>query len=352
MHIAIINDTHAGIKNGSDIFLNYQHKFYRDVFFPYLKDEGIKHIIHLGDYYDHRRVVNFKVIQENRKAFLEVLREEGLTMDIIPGNHDCYFKSTNSICSLKELLGHYVDCVNIYMKPIVKNYDGLNIALLPWVAPDTTSDSGDFIQTCDAPILMGHLELAGFKFLANSNIISHGDVPSKFGRFEAVYSGHYHAKQTQGNITYLGTQYELTWSDCNDPKFFHIFDTDTRTIEAIRNPLTIHKKVYYEDTDINELTKDEIEGKYVKVVVVSKKDLFAFDQFMDRIQSFNPLSISVVESFADILDTVEDDSSYALEDTPTLINNYIDAIECIYDKSIIKLMMQQLYTEALETDSI
>ena len=41
---------------------------------------------------------------------------------------------------------------------------------------------------------------------------------------------------------------EFTWSDYGDDKHFHILDTDTREITPVRNPLTIHKKVFYDDT--------------------------------------------------------------------------------------------------------
>ena len=41
MKIAILNDTHCGIRNSSEIFMDYQERFYRDVFFPYLEEHGI-----------------------------------------------------------------------------------------------------------------------------------------------------------------------------------------------------------------------------------------------------------------------------------------------------------------------
>ena len=80
MKIAILNDTHCGIRNSSDIFMEYQEKFYRDVFFPYLNDNGIKRVLHLGDYYDNRKTVNFKCLNHNRKIFLEKLREYGICL--------------------------------------------------------------------------------------------------------------------------------------------------------------------------------------------------------------------------------------------------------------------------------
>ena len=162
MKIAILNDTHCGIRNSSDIFMEYQEKFYRDVFFPYLNDNGIKRVLHLGDYYDNRKTVNFKCLNHNRKIFLEKLREYGITMDIILGNHDTYFKNTNELNSLKELQGHYMNEVNIVDKPTVMNYDGLNIGLLPWIAEDNEEESLEFINNCNASILGAHLELQGF----------------------------------------------------------------------------------------------------------------------------------------------------------------------------------------------
>ena len=70
MKIAILNDTHCGIRNSSDIFMDYQERFYRDVFFPYLIENDIKQILHLGDYYDNRKTINFKALSHNRKIFL------------------------------------------------------------------------------------------------------------------------------------------------------------------------------------------------------------------------------------------------------------------------------------------
>ena len=208
MKIAIINDTHCGMRNSSDIFIQYQEKFYEEVFFPYLKEHGIKQIIHLGDYYDHRKFINFKAQNANRQMFLNVLKEEGIHMDIIPGNHDVFYKNTNELCSLKELLGYYTSNVNIVMKPKVLDYDGCSIALLPWINSENYVDSINFIKTCKASILGAHLELVGFdmmKGLPNA----HGMTTEHFDRFETVLSGHFHTKSSQGNIHYLVLKWNL-----------------------------------------------------------------------------------------------------------------------------------------------
>jgi len=61
MKVAILNDTHAGCRNSSDIFIKYQERFYNEVFFPYMEKHDIKQILHLGDYYDHRKYVTSKL---------------------------------------------------------------------------------------------------------------------------------------------------------------------------------------------------------------------------------------------------------------------------------------------------
>ena len=78
MKICILNDTHCGTRNSSDIFLDNAEKFYSDVLFPYLLEHNIKHIVHLGDYYDNRKFINFRALNRNRNHFLKPLREHGI----------------------------------------------------------------------------------------------------------------------------------------------------------------------------------------------------------------------------------------------------------------------------------
>ena len=61
MKIALLNDTHFGARNDSLIFDDYFHKFYNDIFFPYLKEHNIKTLIHLGDIVDRRKFINYRL---------------------------------------------------------------------------------------------------------------------------------------------------------------------------------------------------------------------------------------------------------------------------------------------------
>jgi DNA repair exonuclease SbcCD nuclease subunit len=352
MQVAIINDTHCGVKNGSDVFLKNAEKFYTDVFFPYLKENNIDSIIHLGDYFEHRKFVNFKALNQNKRVFLDILRERGIHMTIIPGNHDVYYKNTNQLNSLTECLSEYNDCVTIYQEPIDLKVGNTTIGMVPWICPENEDKCLEFLENTKSQIIMGHFELGGFRYMANANIKSHGMDKSKLKRFEAVYSGHYHTKSTQDNVTYLGTQLELTWSDAGDPKFFHIFDTNTREMTPVRNPHTLFEKITYDEENPIQLREEMIVGKYIKIIVTSKKDLFSFDKFLEKVYNFNPHEVKIIETFEEYAGDSVDDEKISTADTQTLLNEYVDATETNLDNDKLKKMLQELYVEAQAYDSI
>lgn len=353
MKIAILNDTHCGIRNSSEIMMDYQEKFYRDVFFPYLQENGIKKILHLGDYYDNRKYINFKALEHNRKIFLEKLREYKIHMDIIPGNHDVYYKNTNNLNSLKELLGHYMEEVRIIEKPMVVDYDGMPMALIPWINPENEEEAVRFINGCKADIVGGHLELEGFEMQAGI-ACPHGMDANLFKRFDLVMSGHFHTKSQNGNIHYLGSQMEFFWSDAHDPKYFHVLDTDTRELTSVQNSVTLFEKVYYDDTGKTPWAVKSpvvtdvryLDNKFVKVIVVNKSDPKLFERFIDRITSRKIHELKIAENFEEFTGGSVEDEKVSLESTEELLYTYIDAVDTSLDKSEIKRMVHELMVEA------
>ena len=346
MKIAILNDTHCGIRNSSEIFLNNAEEFYDNVFFPECEKHGIKQIVHLGDYYDHRKFVNFKALNHNRRVFLDQLRKRGMSMDIILGNHDVYYKNTNELNSLKECLGHYMNEVHIITEPTVMQYDSLKMGLVPWICQDNYDLCMNFIRDCKADWIGSHLELNGFEVMRGLTN-KHGMDPKLFSRFEMVLSGHYHCSSKKDNIWYLGSQMEFFWSDAHDPKYFHILDTETREMTKIRNPHTLFEKILYndEEMDYNNYNKD-LTNKFVKVVVVNKTDPFIFDRFIDNIQNQKIYELKIAENFNEFIGANVEDENMSFEDTAEIVDTYIDAVETDLDKNKIKVEMRQLMTEA------
>ena len=346
MKIAILNDTHCGIRNSSEIFLNNAEQFYNNVFFPECEKHGIKQIVHLGDYYDHRKFVNFKALNHNRRIFLDQIRKRGMSMDIIPGNHDTFYKNTNELNSLKECLGHYMNEVHIIMEPTVMQYDSLKLGLLPWICQDNYDLCMNFVRDCRADWIGSHLELNGFEMMRGLTN-KHGMDPKLFSRFEMVLSGHYHCSSKKDNIWYLGSQMEFFWSDAHDAKYFHILDTETREMTKIRNPHTLFEKILYNDEEIdyNNYNKD-LTNKFVKVIVVNKTDPFIFDRFIDNIQNQKIYELKIAENFNEFIGANVEDENMSFEDTAEIVDTYIDAVDTDLDKNKIKVEMRQLMTEA------
>ena len=350
MKIAILNDTHAGVRGDMVAMADYQGRFYEEVFFPYLVENDIKHIIHLGDYFDRRKYINFSSLKANREHFIKPMLDAGISMDLIIGNHDTYYKNTNDV-NAPDLLLFESDNINIIQEPEVKEYDGLNIAMSPWINSDNYADSVEFLTTCNAPICMGHFEFEGALMMPGMTC-QHGLDHSYVSRFEKVYSGHFHHKTDVENIRYVGSQMQFTWSDYGDEKYFHIFDTDTREMLPVHNPLTMFEKAFYNDTEetFESIANDDYEkyrGKFVKVIVIEKENPYWFDTFLDKLHGVNPLHVSVVDDNKH-MDFFDDEEIENVEDTLTILSKYVEGLEIQGKKKELDKIMKSLYHEALE----
>ena len=353
MKIALLNDTHFGARNDSPAFLEYFMRFYNEQFFPYLEKNNIKTLIHLGDVTDRRKFINFKTAHAFRQKFMKRLWEMKVDTHIIIGNHDTYFKNTNEVNSVSELCTTY-DGVNepwIYTNPKEVELGGCRMLFLPWICDDNYEESIYAIDNSTSEICMGHLEIKGFE-MQKGIVNEQGLEKSQFKRFEKVISGHFHKKSDNGHIYYLGAQYEQTWSDYKDPKGFHIFDTETRELERISNPLRIHKKFIYndKDNDYSKVDLSEFNNTFVKVFVTNKTDEDMFNKVLDGLHNnINAHEIMVIEDLnTDLGASVREDILEQGEDTLTFLGNYIDQADTELDKHKLKKYLKELYLEASE----
>jgi predicted phosphodiesterase len=343
MKIALINDTHFGARNDNPNYAKYFYKFWEEIFFPYLEEHNVKHIIHLGDVLDRRKFVNFKTLSDFNNKFVHRLKD--IHVDIIVGNHDTYYKNTNEINSPQELM----DWGYVYADPTVVERGGMRMLFLPWVTPDNYEKTKMMLEQESADIVLGHLEIEGFE-MHNGIKSMTGLSKNLFRRFEKVLSGHFHKKSDDGHIYYLGSQYEFMWNDYRCVKGFHVFDTETRELERIVNPNTIHEKIFYNDeiNDYKDFDYTQYKDKYIKLIVEKKKDYYLFDKFIDGFyKKTNIHDLKVIEDYTDLdASTVADDIAERSEDTPTLLDNYVNELETDLDKEKLKTLMRSLYVEA------
>ena len=357
MKIAILGDTHFGMRNDSAVFNELARKFYTEVFFPYLEQHGIGMVVQLGDLFDRRKYINFNTLSTAKEYFFDPLREKGISLYALIGNHDIFYRNTLKVNSPQLLLPDYSN-IHVIDKPSVLDVDDFMVDVIPWICEENEKEVAEFINNSKNPMCFGHLELAGFE-MDRGNFCHEGMDAALLSKYERVISGHFHHKSEKGNILYTGVPYQMTWADWNDPKGFHVFDTETREIEFVRNPHEIYVKIGYNDDN---LFFDEVQngdysaftGKYVKVVVEKKSNSFLFETLIEALTKANPIDVSIVEDFTtdmSIIDPNGDGEIDQADDTLAIIDKVVDGMEIDLQKPRLKSILREVYNEALASES-
>lgn len=353
MKVALITDQHFGARNDSTSFLDFYQRFYENVFFPVLDRNNINHVLILGDTFDRRKYVNFYSLDRAKKMFFDELASRNIQVWMLTGNHDTYFKNTNEVNSPELLLAEYT---NIYPinSPKTININGTEICMIPWICAENYEECFKEINDTPSTLCMGHFEIAGFAMYKGME--SHEGLSKEtFKKFESVFSGHYHHRSTDGHITYLGNPYELTWSDYNDPRGFHLFDLNERKLEFIENPYRMFYKLHYNDADktyeeVVDIPIDVYKDGFIKVIVHNKTNPYWFDLVIEKLEKLGVSGIQVVDDNLNL--NLEDDEEIVnqAEDMITMLNKYVDSIETNVDKKDVYKLMNTLYNEALSVE--
>jgi hypothetical protein len=344
MKVAIITDQHFGARKNSKLFHDYFLKFYNDIFFPTLVEQGITTVIDMGDTFDSRKGIDFSALSWAKNNYYDRLQEMGVTVHTIVGNHTAYYKNTNEVNAVDLLLREY-DNVTVYSKPTEVLLDKLKVLFIPWINQENENETLKLIKKTTSKCAMGHLELQGFR-VSKQIIMEHGLESKLFEKFKRVYSGHYHTRSSNGTVFYLGNPYEMFWTDVGDSRGFHIFDTETLDHIPVNNPYRLFYNIYYEDTDHQTFDTREYENKIVKVIVRKKSDIKKFEKFIDKLYRSNVSELKVVENFA--TQDIEEFEAFESEDTLSVLNRYIEESEIDLDKSLVQRLIQEVYQEACE----
>lgn len=344
MKIAIITDQHFGARKNSKLFHDFFLKFYNEVFFPTLEKEGITTVIDMGDTFDSRKGIDFSALAWAKNNYYDRLQKMGVNVHTIVGNHTAYYKNTNDVNAVDLLLREYQN-VKVYSKPTEVKFDSLNVLFVPWINQENEELTYKTLKNTSSPVVMGHLELTGF-YANRIHLMEHGADRSPYKKFKKVFSGHYHHRSSEENIHYLGNPYEIYWSDLEETRGFHIFDTETIETIPVNNPFKMFYRLYYEDTAHQTLNASLYENKIVKVIVRKKSDPNNFEKYVDKIISSGAADVKIVENFA--INENEDFEVEQSEDTLTILSRYLDESETDIDKNAVKDIIKNIYQEACE----
>ena len=343
MKVLLITDQHFGVRNDSLTYVEYYRKFYNTVVVPFIKKFNIKNVVCLGDTFDRRKSINFNSLEAAKEMWFQPLANMGVKMTMLVGNHDIYYKNTLRVNAPSLLLGEYAN-IQIIDSPTEFDLDGLSVLGIPWICDETRSRTYELLEKSVSPICMGHLEFNGFESHPG-HVMEHGIDMNPFSKFDKVLSGHYHSKSNKGNVYYLGNPYELYWNDYQSRRGFHVLDTETLELQFYRNPYTMFEKIYYRDAT-EWVDVSGYAGKYVKIIVEDKQDHLKFDKLVRMLYDVGVADLKIIEDLSVEFET--EDSDVETEDTLTLLEKYIDEVECNANKDSIKNTIKTLYLEACE----
>lgn len=351
MKLAIVNDTHFGVRGDSRVFLDHQQRFFENVFFPYLDKHDIKVVLDLGDTFDRRKYINYVTLKRAKDFFFDQLAKRSIEYHAVVGNHSVYYTNTNEVNSMSLLLKEYDNFYFYEREPVELTFGSTRVMMVPWITKNNVDICLKSISETKAPILMGHFEIKGFEMLRGS-LCDHGLDKNIFSGFETVYSGHFHHPSEYGNIKYLGAQYEMTWSDYDGKRGFHVFDTESRNVEWVENPYRVFLKIEYDDADmtiedIAALDTSMLKDTYIKLIIKNRTNSYIHDLFMNKLTDAGAADVKSIEDSLNLESSGVSDILDETQDTKDILHNYIETIETKIEKKQIKKLVDELYTEAL-----
>jgi len=164
--IALIADTHFGVRNDSEFFIAYQKWYYAEKVLPYLIENQITKLFHLGDFFDRRKYINFKTLVHSKRNFLYPILEAGIEIHQLVGNHDSYYKNTHEVVSVRELFYEMQELHdNFFMYDQIDEIEvyGKHFLMCPWVNPENEKDFKQVVDVATAEICCGHFEIVGMQ---------------------------------------------------------------------------------------------------------------------------------------------------------------------------------------------
>jgi len=295
--IWFITDTHLGVRNNSEEWLSIHKDYFFDWFIPLIKKNYKKGdvLVHLGDVYDSRQSLNLKVLNLGITVFEELSKIFKDGIFIICGNHDIFGRSSNEINSLKSL--KWIPKVRIFEEPETIYFGERKVFLMPWRKDH--EEERKLLATIDKhDYMFCHTDLKGLMF--NKMVrIEEGLNYEDLGQFERVYSGHIHYSQNFGKMRMLGSPYQLTRSDTNNPKGITLLELDSGNEIYFDNHfspkfirMTFEKVLYSSPEELNPIFKNNFIDILVDPQLAVKAPLGLLTEYVHpplKI-SFTPLS--------------------------------------------------------------
>lgn len=202
---AVFTDLHLGLKSNSKTH-NDDCIEYIDWFIDESYKKNCETAIFCGDWNHNRNNINITTLNTG----LELLEKIGKNFQqtiFFPGNHDLYYKDRRDMSSV--VYGKYIPHITMINEPVVMD----EVAFVPWLIGDEWKQ----IKKMKSRYMFGHFELPHFMMNAMVQMPDHGEIQTEdFKNNEYVFTGHFHKRQSKGNIHYIGNAFPHNFADAWD----------------------------------------------------------------------------------------------------------------------------------------
>jgi DNA repair exonuclease SbcCD nuclease subunit len=202
---AVFTDIHFGLKSNS-VTHNEDCLAFVEWATALAKEKGCESCFMLGDWHNNRAAINILTLNYSIRA-LEHLNNNFKQVFFIAGNHDLYYKDKRDVQSV-EWAKHLpnVHLVNDWFT------EG-DVTFAPWLVGDDRKK----LAKKKGKYCFGHFELPGYLMNAMVQMPDVGEANREdLKGFEHVFTGHFHKRQTQGNVTYIGNAFPHNYADDGD----------------------------------------------------------------------------------------------------------------------------------------
>lgn len=203
--VACFTDIHFGLKSNSATHLKDCEEFV-DWFIETAKKEGCETAIFLGDWSHNRNSLNLMTLDTS----IRCLEKLGAAFDNFywfPGNHDLFYKDKRDVHS--SAFGRHIPGVTVVEKIEVID----DVALVPWLVGDEWKKMRDL----ECKYVFGHFELPKFFMNAMVQMPDHGELRAEdFKKPDYIFSGHFHKRQTNEKVIYIGNAFPHNFADSWD----------------------------------------------------------------------------------------------------------------------------------------
>lgn len=283
-----ITDTHFGLRNSAQEWLQITSEYFYNFFIPLLKKEYVPGdvLVHCGDVFDSRHSLNLFAMNLALEIFEDISKI--LPIYVLIGNHDIAKKNSNNVNSSKIL--KWMPNVKVIEEPIVIISSGKRILFMPWRI--NSDEESACVKENPADFLFCHTDVQGLRF-NRSTVIEGGIKLSELQNFRKVYSGHIHYAQQKGNFKMLGCPFPMTRSDINNEK--GVWNLDLVSEQETYYPNTYSPKfvkiMFEKVLEMEEDSARELfRNNFVDILVDTKWSLnFSFSTFSEDMKGYRRL---------------------------------------------------------------